>query len=210
MRDVELLHPELKKKCLELIKLAKEKGIEVVVTDTLRTEKEQNELYAKGRTKPGPIVTDAKYPYSLHCWGLAFDVAVVVDGKPNWTRTDLYEQVGKIGKSLGLVWGGDFKNLRDMPHFQLPGYDVNFLIKKYQSPERFIATFEKPSQLFVDIKDHWAKEDIEWLLAKGIVQAQERFRPNEPLTRAEAAVLVRRALEYITLKMEAEFKRSIS
>jgi peptidoglycan L-alanyl-D-glutamate endopeptidase CwlK len=27
--------------------------------------------------------------------------------------------VGKIGKDLGLEWGGDWKTMKDLPHFQL-------------------------------------------------------------------------------------------
>lgn len=29
-----------------------------------------------------------------------------------------YEQVGKLGKGLGLVWGGDWKGFVDLPHFE--------------------------------------------------------------------------------------------
>lgn len=55
----------------------------------------------------------------------AFDVAITRDGKPVWdVKVDVnndqkpdYEQAGKIGESVGLRWGGRFKN-PDMPHFE--------------------------------------------------------------------------------------------
>jgi hypothetical protein len=27
--------------------------------------------------------------------------------------------MGRIGKECGLVWGGDWKKIKDMPHFEL-------------------------------------------------------------------------------------------
>jgi peptidoglycan L-alanyl-D-glutamate endopeptidase CwlK len=55
----------------------------------------------------------------------AFDIAIVRDGKPVWDiKVDVnqdqhpdYLQAGEIGESVGLCWGGRFKN-PDMPHFQ--------------------------------------------------------------------------------------------
>lgn len=57
----------------------------------------------------------------------AFDVAII---KPNskiilWDKPDInnnnkndYEELGVIGESLGLYWGGRFKNI-DMPHYEI-------------------------------------------------------------------------------------------
>ena len=55
----------------------------------------------------------------------AFDVAIVKDGKFIWqlkadTNNDNlndWEEIGEIGESCGLVWGGRWKN-PDRPHFQ--------------------------------------------------------------------------------------------
>ena len=57
----------------------------------------------------------------------AFDI-VILDGnkKPTWdlkidVNKDLipdYIQAGKIGVSVGLIWGGNFKPNPDYPHFQ--------------------------------------------------------------------------------------------
>lgn len=48
---------------------------------TLRTISEQNELYAQGRTKPGKVVTFAKGGQSMHNYGLAIDIVLIIDGK---------------------------------------------------------------------------------------------------------------------------------
>ena len=99
-------------------------GIAVLVTQGLRTWEEQDALYAKGRTAPPVgkkyIVTNAKGGQSYHNFGLAFDIVVLdavgkadLDTKhPAWTRA------AEFGKSLGLEWGGDWKTLKDFPHFQ--------------------------------------------------------------------------------------------
>ena len=197
MKDINLLHPRLQTLCNQLLGLSRQNGIEILITQTLRTREEQDALYAKGRTVAGNIVTNGRSPYSMHCWGLAFDFAVKVNGKVTWSRLDLYEKVGQLGKSLGLRWGGDFKTIKDRPHFELPGYDVNQLIKQYRTPSRFTAAFKEEVRLFKDLVNHWAEQDIKWLAENGIVQPAEYYRPGDPVTRAEAAALLTRSIEYI-------------
>jgi len=114
------IHPTLADKARQLIAKAHEEGIDLVVTQGLRTIAEQNALYAQGRTAPGKIVTKAKGGSSYHNFGLAFDIAVRnADGSIDWDSTKLYSRVGQLGKSIGLEWGGDFKSIKDTPHFQL-------------------------------------------------------------------------------------------
>jgi len=33
-----------------------------------------------------------------------------------------YRAMGEAGKRMGLVWGGDFKSLKDLPHFEVPDW----------------------------------------------------------------------------------------
>lgn len=113
------VHPLVATKARQLIERAYREGINVIITQGLRTVEEQNELYAQGRTKPGKIVTNAKGGYSYHNYGLAFDFAVLNDdGSVNWKVDEQWKRVGAIGKSLGLEWGGDWKDFKDYPHFQ--------------------------------------------------------------------------------------------
>lgn len=114
------IHPTLADKARQLIAKAHAEGIDLVVTQGLRTIAEQNALYAQGRTAPGKKVTNAKGGSSYHNFGLAFDIAVRKEnGDIDWDSTKLYNRVGQLGKSIGLEWGGDFKSIKDTPHFQL-------------------------------------------------------------------------------------------
>ena len=53
--------------------------------------------------------------------------------------------------------------------------------------------------LFNDLpNDHFAKDEIEYLYKKGIVKGYNRLiRPNEPITRAEFAILLNNTSEYL-------------
>jgi len=165
-RDINLLHPELQVKAKQLIQEAAKAGYEIIITQTLRTKAEQDELYAQGRTKPGNIVTNAKYPQSLHCWGVAFDIAVVIGGKANWD-TRHYDKIGPIGESLGLVWGGRWKNFPDRPHFELPGYKWSNLQKQYGNPANFIRSWKEEKPVAEIPK--WKYEVMDEAIKAGII-----------------------------------------
>ena len=85
------------------------------ITDGKRTQAEQNELYAQGRTKPGPIVTWTLK--SNHVLGLAVDIAFQKAGKLSYAQT-YYDKLVPIAKGLGFDWGGDWKIIKDTPHFE--------------------------------------------------------------------------------------------
>ena len=94
---------------------------------TLRTIKEQNELYQIGRTKAGTKVTNAKGGQSYHNYGLAFDLVLIIDAKTaSWdTLKDFdgdkvsdWNECVTIAKKYGWEWGGDWVKFKDQPHFQ--------------------------------------------------------------------------------------------
>lgn len=155
MRNLNDLHPDLQVKISTLKKLVKkELGIEIGISECLRTVAEQDALYAKGRTKPGSIVTNCKGSTysSMHMWGIAFDFYIIsdVDGDGNTSddafnnATKLFNKVGDIGKRIGLEWGGDWKSIVDLPHFQLPnwGSTTKTLKSKYGTPNKFFITWK--------------------------------------------------------------------
>ena len=157
MRDVAQLHPRLQEKFELLQKKCAQKGITIRATECLRTAKEQDALYAKGRTAPGPKVTNAsgKDAKSMHQWGVAVDIVIDMDADKDGDVDirDLYNVkllnvVGKIGESIGLEWGGSWKSIVDKPHFQLPdwGSTPAKLKSKYGTPEKFIATWSKTTK----------------------------------------------------------------
>lgn len=102
------------------------KGVRLRFSHVLRTNKEQDELFAQGRTKKGSIITNAKGGKSVHNYGLAFDIVVLLDKDKNgtfetavWNGTH-FNTVVKYFKNKGYEWGGDWK-FKDSPHFQMLG-----------------------------------------------------------------------------------------
>ncbi len=152
-RDIKLLHPEVQNIIPKFLEECKKQGLIVKTTDTVRTKQEQDELYAQGRTKPGKKVTNVKYPYSNHNWGMAFDICRN-DGKGAYNDNDgWFKKVGAIGKKYGLVWGGDWTNPVDKPHFDLQKYgSTNQLVKKYKTPENFKKTWKKQEDTYMKVK----------------------------------------------------------
>ena len=106
------VHPILAEKIVRLIAVAKAEGYVLIVTQGLRTFAEQNALFIKR-----PRVTSARGGQSYHNYGIAADVAFVVDGKISWEEK-LYKNIGRWASQVGLTWGGNWKFV-DMPHLQL-------------------------------------------------------------------------------------------
>jgi peptidoglycan L-alanyl-D-glutamate endopeptidase CwlK len=120
------LHPELAKRWAlandEFTKQYPELP-QVFLTQTYRSDEDQAADYAKGRTKPGKVVTNARPGQSLHNYypALAFDIAFKVGNEVHWDIS-LFRQFAAIAKSLGLEWGGNWKHFKDNPHFQPPKF----------------------------------------------------------------------------------------
>lgn len=140
-RGIDKLHKGVQPYAARLVEECEKQGLKIKITDTLRTKAEQDSLYAQGRTKPGSIVTNARYPQSNHCWGIAFDFCRN-DGKGAFDDNDgFFTKVGKVGKSIGLEWGGDWTSFKDKPHFEYGGFGKwRTLQGKYGTPEKFLGT----------------------------------------------------------------------
>ena len=130
-RRIEDLVPEMQEKAREFSWRMSEAGVPFIFTCTRRTLAEQQELYARGRTKPGKKVTWTLK--SKHIDGLAFDIVICKAGIPQWdVKVDVdedgipdYTEAGQIGESIGLKWGGRWRDSKgrpnpDFPHFELP------------------------------------------------------------------------------------------
>jgi len=92
------------------------------LTCTHRTEEEQAELYAQGRTKKGKIVTQLKTG-SKHNYmpAQAFDIAFKTkDRMLNWSP-QYFKLFADIVKEVApdVKWGGDWKKFKDLPHFEV-------------------------------------------------------------------------------------------
>ena len=129
------LHPNVREevhKIIEECDKALTGKAKIRVTQALRTFKEQDDLYAIGRTKPGKKVTNARGGQSIHNYGFAVDICLIIDGKTaswdtakDWDNdqvSDWYECM-KIFAKYGWDWGGNWKKFKDLPHFDKRGYN---------------------------------------------------------------------------------------
>ncbi|MEG6521189.1 glucosaminidase domain-containing protein [Desulfotomaculum sp. 1211_IL3151] len=87
-----------------------------------------------------------------------------------------------------------------------PGYAKKLIsiMNQYKLRELAAEMFKKEvNAVFKDVLDHWAKYDIEWLEKEGLIggDLQGNFNPDNPATRAEMAVMMKRTIDYISKKM---------
>lgn len=121
-RKIDDLHPYVADLCRKFVKQCMhEHGIDVIITSTYRDAESQNEIYAQGRTKPGPKVTNAKAGQSWHNYRVAFDFVPVVNGKADWKNLDNFRKCGEVAEDLGLEWAGRWKRFKEMAHCQYTG-----------------------------------------------------------------------------------------
>ena len=129
------LHPSVRAEVTTIIQecdIALTGRAKVRITQGLRTFAEQEALYNQGRTKPGKKVTNAKAGQSVHNFGFAVDICLIIDNKiaswdsakdwDNDTIADWFECV-KIFAKHGWEWGGNWKTFKDIPHFDKKGYN---------------------------------------------------------------------------------------
>ncbi len=128
-KNLEGVHPKLR----EIIeKSITNSPIDFTVISGVRTQQEQAELYAQGRTKTGNIVTNADgyIKKSNHQpkddgLGYAVDLYPYVNWKVQFNDIDSLTKIAKHIKQQALVlgysieWGGDWKSIKDYPHFEL-------------------------------------------------------------------------------------------
>lgn len=116
----------------DVVRRAKELSqVPFMVIEGLRTPARQTELYAQGRTKPGPVVTWTMK--SKHLEGRAVDIVPYENGKIDWNDLSnfnaLYRAMMKAAgeRGVALRYGGDWdgdgklreKGESDSPHFEL-------------------------------------------------------------------------------------------
>ena len=157
------LHPSVRAEVTQIIQecdTALTGRAKVRITQGLRTFKEQDDLFALGRTRVNPQgktakkplgnrVTQAKGGQSVHNYGFAVDICLIIDGKTaswdtakdwdNDTVADWYECV-KIFAKFGWEWGGNWKNFKDFPHFEKKGFNNwRQLIKRQRDAQGYVV-----------------------------------------------------------------------
>lgn len=137
LKILSTVKPDLQKVVSRAIEISE---VDFGVTCGNRTQEEQNELYAKGRTreqldkaglyhvdpKLGPIVTWTLN--SNHIGGNAVDLLPYINGKAEWDnngKLGLWPKIAKAMKqaanelNIPITWGGDWQKTPDRPHFEL-------------------------------------------------------------------------------------------
>lgn len=131
LKNLEGVHPTLVKVLTEAIKVSR---VDFTIVEGLRTTKRQQELYAQGRTKPGPKVTNAdgvrnksNHQAKTDGYGHAVDLypfflgQVQVNHKNTLDKLrSIAEVIMGVASKLGVKveWGGNWK-MGDYPHFEL-------------------------------------------------------------------------------------------
>jgi len=128
LASIGTLDPKARDRFEHFAKLAKATaatfGCDYIMISGNRTWDEQNELYARGRTAPGSIVTNARGGSSNHNFGIAGDFGVFLgkayldDSKPA-LAAQVHAACAVQARALGMDWGGDWKSLKDYPHFEI-------------------------------------------------------------------------------------------
>jgi peptidoglycan L-alanyl-D-glutamate endopeptidase CwlK len=122
--------PELAEKVRDLIAIAEGEGHALRVIQGLRTFAEQDALFNqphdhKDNDGDGKVdeadehVTNARAGQSNHNFGVAVDVAFVVNGSVSWDD-NLYSKLGPWAAQTNLAWGGNWRRFKDLPHLELP------------------------------------------------------------------------------------------
>jgi peptidoglycan LD-endopeptidase CwlK len=148
-RILSALEPSTRVKAEKALELLHARGLDVLIYCTWRSWEEQAAEYAKGRTKPGKIVTRARPGRSWHQWGRALDFVPLRFGKilvwgtrgngldqdPSDDATDdleLWQRCAACFKEAGFQWAGDWPRFKDFPHVQNTwGVDLETLISTY-------------------------------------------------------------------------------
>lgn len=106
------VHPDLVKVVERAIQIT---PIDFTVLEGLRTKERQRELFNKGASQT---------MNSRHITGHAVDLGALVGGSVRWDWP-LYDKLGAAMKQaaqdvgIPIIWGGDWKTLKDGPHFEL-------------------------------------------------------------------------------------------
>ena len=166
------LHPKFRSKATAFFNKAEDMGYQVDMVYGFRSVELQNNLYAQGRTFSGPkdtkgrivnrsaVCTFSRGGSSYHNYGLAFDFKILgyktckkkasvanLGVRARWEGG--MEELGKMGESLGLTWGGRWTKMKDRPHFQYRGTSWKTCRSKLEKGDVFLDA--ESNQTFVNV-----------------------------------------------------------
>mgnify|MGYP007100044882 FL=1 len=178
LERISTLHPKIRQRVLDAYTHINNKllgkGVRLRFAYTTRTNEEQNELYAQGRTKLFDSkgkrlgkVTNAKGGESIHNYHLAWDIVLLLDKngdgvfeEASWNTVLDFDKDGKADwmecveyfKSIGAKWGGDFQSIVDKPHFEMTfGHSWRTLKQMFDNGNTFKETINGKTYTYVKI-----------------------------------------------------------
>jgi peptidoglycan L-alanyl-D-glutamate endopeptidase CwlK len=126
------IHPDL---VTVLVVAIQNSPFDFTITNGVRTAAEQQALYAQGRTKKGIIVTNAdgvknksNHQAKDDGFGYAVDLYPYFNGSVQTAGTEVDKRLASIAShikqtaknlNINIEWGGDWKSIKDTPHFEL-------------------------------------------------------------------------------------------
>ena len=120
LANLEGIHPDLRR---VLDRALKESPVDFVITEGLRTLARQRELLRIGASKTLKSRHLTGHAVDLYAW-----VDLNVDGKIEFAEMANPRLLKKIAdaikaaaaaENVPIVWGGDWRSFKDMPHFEL-------------------------------------------------------------------------------------------
>ena len=108
IRDISELAPNAQKACNLFMAECKKQGLNVLITETYRSQARQDYLYAQGRTRKGNIVTWTKS--SRHTSRRAWDICKNVKGK-EYSDASFFKKCGEVAKKFNITWGGTWTKI---------------------------------------------------------------------------------------------------
>ncbi len=137
---IKKLHPSVRNEVMSIVQEINTKVLtgrsKVRISQGLRTFAEQDKLFAQR-----PKVTNARGGQSVHNYGFAVDIVLIIDGKTaSWdTKKDWdndkvndWDECVKVFAKYGWNWGGNWHSFKDMPHFDKIGFSNWKVLSKYK------------------------------------------------------------------------------
>jgi peptidoglycan L-alanyl-D-glutamate endopeptidase CwlK len=133
--ELESLSPGFRRKIETILAHLEGKGWTPVVFHGERTKEEQAKIVKAGHSKTMQSfhVRDTSLNRGRNglYWQVKGEAADIVDARFLWSgpASDLdfqfWKDLGAIAKSLGLKWGGDWKNFKDVAHVEDTHFEIS-------------------------------------------------------------------------------------
>lgn len=181
-RDIKQLSAQAQKACALFMERCKAAGLNVLITETYRSQERQDYLYQQGRSRPGKVVTWTRS--SRHTSRRAWDICKNVKGQ-EYSDVSFFKRCGAIAAELGITWGGTWKSSPDTPHFEIdaswkePVKEEQEVVKKIKMQVngviKQVEVIEKDGYNYAklqDIKDHFIKVEYDSVKKLPIIEAR--------------------------------------